>query len=78
MSADTLLVILLVWAVAGLLAAIAFGKAIQGTDASRNEDEPLPHAAGAIKYFRNNKRKTDISQTNTERGRSASMKRTTG
>jgi hypothetical protein len=29
MSIDTLLVILLVWTVAGLLAAIAFGKAIQ-------------------------------------------------
>lgn len=78
MSADTLLVILLVWAVAGLLAAIAFGKAIQETDNSRNEDEPLPHAAGAIKYFRKNKRKSDVQKTNTERGRSASMRRTTG
>jgi hypothetical protein len=29
MSIDTVLVILLVWTVAGLLAAIAFGKAIQ-------------------------------------------------
>lgn len=29
MSIDTLLVILLVWTVAGLLVAIAFGKAIQ-------------------------------------------------
>lgn len=29
MNIDTLLVILLVWTVAGLLAAIAFGKAIQ-------------------------------------------------
>lgn len=31
MSIDTLLVILLVWTVAGLLAAIAFGKAVQET-----------------------------------------------
>jgi len=78
MSADTLLVILLVWAVAGLLAAIAFGRAVQQGNTSRNEDEPLLHAAGAIKYFRNNKRKSDIQKTNTERGRSATMKQTTG
>lgn len=78
MSAETLLVILLVWAVAGLLAAIAFGKAVRETDTAQNENEPLPHAAGAIKYFRNNKRKSDTHQENTERARSGSVKRTTG
>ena len=78
MSAETLLVILLVWAVAGLLAAIAFGKAVRETDTAQNENEPLPHAAGAIKYFRNNKRKSDTRQEDTGRARRVSMKRTTG
>ena len=80
MSAETLLVILLVWAVAGLLAAIAFGKAIRETDSSQNENEPLPHAAGTLKYFRNNNRMSDIRETNAESARSGTMKmkRTTG
>ena len=55
MSTDTLLVILLVWSVAGLLAAIAFGKTIRET--SPDEDEGLASSAGTIKYIRRNKKK---------------------
>jgi hypothetical protein len=55
MSIGTLLVILLVWTVAGLLAAIAFGKAIQHT--SPDEEESLASSAGTIKYIRRNKEK---------------------
>lgn len=56
MSADTLLIILLVWSVAGLLAAIAFGKAIQGS--SPEEDEGLAPSASTVKYIRRNKVKS--------------------
>jgi hypothetical protein len=54
MSFDTLLVILLIWTVAGLLAAIAFGKAVQ--QASPDE-ESLASSAGSVKYIRRNKDK---------------------
>lgn len=55
MSIDTLLVILLVWSVAGLLAAIAFGKAIQIT--SPDEEESLASFTGTVEYIRRNKDK---------------------
>ncbi|GAB4515022.1 MAG: hypothetical protein Tsb0026_20590 [Sulfuricaulis sp.] len=55
MSTDTLLVILLVWSVAGLLAAIAFGKSIQET--SPDEEESLASSAGSVKYIRRQKNK---------------------
>lgn len=54
MSTDTLLVILLVWSVAGLLAAIVFGKAIQA-NSSPDEEENFASSAGSIKYIRRNK-----------------------
>ena len=78
MSADTLLVILLVWAVAGLFAAIAFGKAIRDTGAPQDESELIPHAAGALKYFRHNKRKSDSRQPNAGQARNVATKRATG
>ena len=55
MSTETLLVILLVWSVAGLLAAIAFGKAIRET--SPDEEEGLASSAGTVKYIRRKKDK---------------------
>jgi hypothetical protein len=57
MSIETLLVVLLVWAIAGLLTAIAFGKAIQTGTISSDHDEPLPSSSGAIKYLRRHKDK---------------------
>ncbi len=53
MNTETLLVILLVWSVAGLLAAIAFGKAIQET--TTDEEENLASSVGTVKYIRRNK-----------------------
>ena len=50
MGIDTLLVILLVWSVAGVLAAIAFGKAIHLS--SSEDEEILVSSAGTIKYLR--------------------------
>lgn len=55
MSFSTFLVVLLVWSVAGLLAAIAFGKAIWKT--SPDEEEGLASSAGTIGYIRRNKNK---------------------
>ncbi|MHB8534670.1 MAG: hypothetical protein ACYDBW_04405 [Sulfuricaulis sp.] len=79
MSADTLLVILLVWAVAGLLVAITFGKAVQAADTPHNENEHLPHAAGYVQYFRNSKRQSDTHLSNSQRGaRSGTKNRKTG
>ncbi len=62
MSTETLLVILLVWSVAGLLAAIAFGKAIQETSA--DEEEGLASSAGTVKYLRKNKE--NVRETSTQ------------
>ena len=56
MSADTLLVVLLVWAVLGILAAVAFGRVVQGSGYSP-EDETLATSTGSIKYLRRDKRK---------------------
>lgn len=75
MSTDTLLVVLLVWAVAGLLVAIAFGKAIQQSDSSPDEVEPFPSSVGTVKYFRRDKRKPNSEQVHTARTRGNSAKR---
>ncbi|HEU5337755.1 MAG TPA: hypothetical protein VFU39_00575 [Sulfuricaulis sp.] len=58
MGINTLLVILLVWAVAGILAAFAFGKAMQLIESSPYNEDLLPTAADNVRYFRRNKRKT--------------------
>lgn len=57
MSIDALLVILLVWTVAGLLAAIAFGKMIRGNSPD-DEEENLAAPAGSVKYLRKTKDKS--------------------
>lgn len=53
MSIEAVLVILLVWTVAGLLAAIAFGKMVRET--SPEEEESLAAPAGTVKYLRKTK-----------------------
>lgn len=71
MNADTLLAILLVWSVAGLLAAIAFGKAIRET--SPDEEQKLAASTGTVKYFRRNtdKQRSETRSSNPSRHRSA-------
>jgi hypothetical protein len=56
MSFATLLVILLVWTVAGLLAAIAFGKMVRET--TPEDEESLATSAGTVKYLRKTKDKS--------------------
>ena len=63
MSIDTLLVILLVWTVAGLFAAIAFGRAIRETD-SAPDDDILASSTGSIKYIRRNKHRSPATRDN--------------
>lgn len=77
MSTETLLVILLVWTVAGLFAAIAFGRAIRETDSTPN-DEVLASSAGSVKYIRRNKHRSPVTRANnTERTNESDSKRAT-
>jgi L-aminopeptidase/D-esterase-like protein len=63
MSTDTLLVILLVWAVAGLFAAMAFGRVIRETDSAQG-DEILASSTGSIKFIRRNKHRSSAARSN--------------
>ena len=56
MSIDTFFVILLVWTIVGLLAAVAFGRAI-GPAESSNDIDSLLSSTGTIKYLRRRKPK---------------------
>ncbi len=63
MSFDTLFVVLLVWTVAGLLAGIAFGKAIRQNEV---DDEVATSTAASIKYLRRQRHKRDMTRTQRE------------
>lgn len=77
MSTDTLLVILLVWTVAGLFAAIAFGRAIRETDTAP-DDEVLASSTSSIKYIRRNKHRSPATRSNnTERAQESDSKQAT-
>ena len=77
MSTDTLLVILLVWTVVGLFAAMAFGRAIRETDTAP-DDEILASSAGSIKYIPRNKHRSPATRANnTERAHENVSKRAT-
>lgn len=64
MNLDTILVVLLVWTGAGLLAAIAFGKVIRA-NTPEDDETATPVAAGSVSYLRKSERK---SQTRTAAG----------
>lgn len=49
MTTYTLLAILLAWSAAGLLAALAFGKAIQ--EAAPDDEDGLASSADSVKYI---------------------------
>jgi len=78
MSMETIVILLLVWTVAGLFAAIAFGKVIQDPDVSPDQEEPLSSSSGAIKYLRRNKRKSSTHTEHATRARHTGMKRAAG
>lgn len=56
MGTETFLVILLVWSVAGLLAAIAFGKAIREPDSALDQ-ETLASSVGTTEHVTKPKRR---------------------
>jgi hypothetical protein len=78
MSIDTLLVILLVWSVAGTLAALAFGKAMRVIGTASYKEELLPPGADNVRYFRRNRRKADAKRVTVARIHNGTMKRTVG
>ena len=63
MSIDTLFVVLLVWTVAGLLAGIAFGRAIRQNE---TDDEAVASAAASVKYLRRQKHKREMARAERE------------
>ena len=78
MSIDTLIVVLLVWTITGLLAAIAFGKVIRENEAADFEEEPLPTSADMIKSNGRNNTTAATPEPNTAKTQGGAMKRATG
>lgn len=74
MSATMIIIVLLAWTVAGVLAAIVFGRMIQETDVSPEDDDALPASTDTVSYFRRHKRKA----ANATRVRHGTAKRMTG
>ena len=63
MSIDILFVILLAWVVAGLFAAIAFGRAIRQNE---TDDETIAPAEASIKYLRRQQHKHEMERAQHE------------
>ena len=78
MNIDSLLVILLVWSVAGTLAALAFGKAMRVIGTASYKEELLPPGADNVRYFRRNIRKAGARRVTVARFRNGTMKRAGG
>lgn len=77
MNLDTILVVLLVWTGAGLLAAIAFGKVIRA-NTPEDDEAATPVAAGSVSYLRKNERKPRTTTATGSKSRQAVTKRVVG
>ncbi len=77
MSLDTILVVLLVWTVAGLLAAIAFGMAVRA-NTPEDDEAVTPAAAGSVRYLRKSERKSQTTAAAGSKPRQAVTKRAAG
>jgi hypothetical protein len=75
MGIVTFLVVLLVWTIAGLLAAIAFGKAIH---LSSPEDEEILASSDGTIEFRKNIDRSLFTQSAAPKSRQATAKRSSG
>ena len=74
MNLDTILVVLLVWTVAGLLAAIAFGKAVRAST-PEDDEAATSAAAGSVSYLRKSERKSQTTVASGSKPRQAVTKR---
>ena len=77
MNLDTILVVLLVWTGAGLLAAIAFGKVIRA-NTPEDDEAATPAAAGSVSYLRKSERKSQATTAAGSKPRQAVTKRVAG
>lgn len=76
MSIDALLIILLVWTVAGLLAAIGFGKVVRET--APDEEENLATPSGTVNYLRKTKDKSRDASAHAPVSRHGTTKHVSG
>lgn len=77
MSLDTILVVLLVWTVAGVLAAIAFGKVIRA-NSPEDDGAATPVAAGSVRYLRKSERKPRTTTAAESKSRQSVTKHAAG
>ena len=76
MNTDMILAVLGVWAVAGFMAALAFGKAIRVIETA---DEAVIRSTGSnVTYFRKKHRHAANQRSHNGRTRDGSAKRATG
>jgi len=76
MNIEVILAVLLVWSVAGFMAALAFGKAIRAIEST--DDRLLRTAGGNVTYFRKKHRHAANQRSHAARTRDSSKKRATG
>ncbi|MGE5240037.1 MAG: hypothetical protein ACM3NI_00180 [Bacteroidota bacterium] len=74
MSATMIVIVLLAWTVAGVLVAIVFGRMIQASHTSLEDDDALPASNDTLRYFRRHQRKPSSAT----RVRHGTAKRMTG
>ena len=76
MNTEVILAVLLVWSVAGFMAALAFGKAIRAIEST---DEQLFRGTGGnVTYFRKKHRHPANQRSHAARTSDGSAKRATG
>jgi len=76
MNTEVILAVLLVWSVAGFIAALAFGKAIRAIEST---DEQLFRGTGGnVTYFRKKHRHAANQRSHTARKRDGTVKRAAG
>ena len=76
MNTEVILAVLLIWSVAGFMAALAFGKAIRAIEST---DEQLFRGTGGnVTYFRKKHRHAASQRSHTARKRDGSTKRAAG
>jgi len=76
MNTEVILAVLLIWSVAGFMAALAFGKAIRAIEST--DEQLLRGTGGNVTYLRKKHRHPANQRSHTARTRDGSAKRATG